>query len=114
MHVTWSNSGSKKIHQYLTGEHGQRVGVLIAVAEKDDDFVSVGWSLCSKRDRFDRVRGLEIAEGRAEKIGHWGDVPPSLEKYDLNGFQERAAKYFKRPVYRVRTVEDPLSPGLTD
>ena len=75
--------------QYVYNKKNQRVGVVVAVG-KD----RIGWSRCNLgKERFDRVRGIDIACGRAV-VGSAVPVP-----HDIRGtmafMAERANRYFK-------------------
>jgi hypothetical protein len=56
---------SGKIVQYIRDGRGQRIGAVVAVSNETEGF-HVGWSVCNKKDRFDKHRALQIATGRAE------------------------------------------------
>lgn len=46
--------------KYVRDGENNRVGVVVATGSS-----KIGWSLCNKLDRFDRKKGLMIAEARA-------------------------------------------------
>lgn len=88
------------IIQYIRNNKGKPLGILVAT--KDDKGFSIGYSLCNKRDRFDKERGLDIAFGRADT---WTLIPhdmPRVISENVPGFLERCKKY-----YRTH-----LSPGM--
>jgi len=78
------------IYEYVRDGHGHRLGVVCALGRKD-----IGWSLCNKKDRFNKDFGLMIAQARAvhSRIKK-EDIPrkiiPILEK-----MEKRAKKYYK-------------------
>ena len=47
-------------------EEGVPFGVVVAVGPGQ-----LGWSMCSKKDQWNRRLGLTIAEGRAHKVECW-------------------------------------------
>lgn len=62
-------------------------GVLFA--ESDGEVVKVGWSLCNKKDKFNKKVGVDLARTRADKHAYteWGMF--------VNNAQERM-----RPIYK--------------
>ena len=79
------------------------IGTVVAI-DKD----SIGWSQCSPRDKFNKKRGIEIAEGRA--IKGTDARPVKIRYYDVDihhiicndiisdyieRMRDRAEKYFK-------------------
>ena len=88
----------------------ENVGILVA-GKGDDGVIRIGWSKCSKLDKFDSEKGREIAQQRAMKIerGPYAtsqniistnaqqdrpQIPDIVEKA-ITGFVERAMRYFK-------------------
>jgi hypothetical protein len=61
--------GNKMIVQYVRDLNRNPVGVVVAIGPDQ-----VGWSVCHPKDRFDKVRGLNIAIGRAQ-AGKEGPIP---------------------------------------
>ncbi len=88
--------------EYVLGEHGRRVGVVVAL-----DNHSIGWSKIResdyykgrpiKRDVFDKARALEIAVGRAviADTRPTKKVPPVSVQVVIDKMKRRAAAYFK-------------------
>lgn len=77
---------------------GKKRGVVVAIAPG-----IIGWSLCSKKDSFDREKGIGIALGRAltalamddnDREDFYMEVPDSLVDI-FNDMIERAEKYFQ-------------------
>lgn len=92
-----SNPPNNVIFQYVRNRRRQKVGVVVAL-KRSDNKVGFGYSLCSGNlgDRFDPVRALDIALGRAENFPFFkGDVPSSIEKKDWPEIYDRAVRYFK-------------------
>jgi hypothetical protein len=83
----------KKILVEYVRFNGKKVGVVVATNKHE-----IGWSQCSKKDKFDKKRGLEIAIGRARigtstnpaKIKNKDIVTPIIDK-----MTDRAERYFK-------------------
>lgn len=83
---------------YVNYEKGKKFGVVVAI---DKDIL--GWSLCNKRDRFNKEKGLAIALGRAalasemtasERFDFYNRVPDSL--VDLfEEIRDRSEKYYQ-------------------
>lgn len=79
---------------YIKDRKDQRVGCFLALKD-DEGLVGIGWSLCNHKDRFDRDRALDIAEGRAyAAIRRPSPIPHSMRPH-LDDFVSRARKYFK-------------------
>jgi len=74
--------------KYIKNRKNQKIGVLVA-KEKD----KVGWSLCHKKDIFDKEKALRIAIGRAD-VGSNKEIPNSVF-IDYNEFVDRAKRYYK-------------------
>ena len=83
-------------------EKGKPYGCMVAVLQ--DDTISLGWSLCSPRDEWDRDVATNIAWARATVCeDHRGAammVPQSISE-QFEGFMFRAMKYFKTDVLTV-------------
>ena len=62
----------KTIRQYFRDKRGNPEGVAIAIwDEGDHDSLSIGTSFChSKKDRYNKVLGIKIAQYRAELRRH--------------------------------------------
>ena len=75
--------------EYLRDKNGNPIGVAVAVSKED-----IGWSLCNKRDKFNKQRALEIAVGRATKRDI-SDTKPVTILPLFNKIYARAQKYFK-------------------
>jgi hypothetical protein len=85
--------------EFVKNKRGKKIGAVVAVGP-----LNVGYSLCNKKDKFDKDLAVEIARGRAEvsPVGYgWGvdyanvlNVPhtvrPTVEKM-LN----RVKRYYK-------------------
>ena len=78
---------------YIRNSRRQKIGVLFATKRPEAPCADIGWSLCSKRDKFNRERGLQIARARAV-VGSVVSVPRSI-RAALETFQLRVDKYFK-------------------
>jgi len=91
--------------KYVRNGEGNRVGVVVATGAS-----KVGWSLCNKKDKWDRKKGLMIASNRAERGFH--SVIPTMyvKEHDcetgkviqrevmvsaFNHMEERALSYYK-------------------
>lgn len=83
------------IYKYIRDQKQNRVGVVVAL-----DNEHIGYSLCNRShgDHFDKLKGLEIAIGRAEKhpitIVNVLSVSPSARTECLK-MLGRASNYFK-------------------
>lgn len=86
------------IVQYHRNDDRSLKGIVVAL-----DNGIIGWSLCNRRDKFNKEKGLEIAIRRAEKSSIL--TPAKLRKYyeaipqsmrDTSYFVlERSKRYFK-------------------
>jgi hypothetical protein len=78
------------IYEYVRDKHGHRKGVVCALGRKD-----IGWSLCCKRDKFDKDFGLMIAQARAVRSRiKKKNIPRVILPY-LEKMEGRAKKYYK-------------------
>lgn len=92
-----TNPPNSTIFQYVRNRRGQKVGVVVAVKVERSDkapLVGLGWSLCNPLDKFDPVRALDMAIGRANKFGGMDPVPRGVRE-DFEVIASRATKYFK-------------------
>ena len=79
------------IIQYIRDKKRIPCGVLVAV--KNLDGYNIGYSLCSKYDRFEKKMALKIALGRAN-IGDNSTTPNIVSKM-LPEFVNRCKRYYK-------------------
>jgi len=78
--------------QYVR-KSGKPFGALVAV--KGEHGFRIGYSLCSKKDRFKKETGLKIAFGRADT---WSVIPGGVPKEIMSvlpGFIGRCKKYYR-------------------
>lgn len=94
--------------EYVRDEEGQKIGCVIAIKfidvniDNPSSLISsylIGWSLCCKRDRFDKRTARHIAEGRACHP----ERPSSLYPHHavvktIERIRERAERYFKKNI----------------
>ncbi len=94
-----------RIIQYIRSRRGktrnQPVGVIIA--RRVDNKVKIGWSLCRRGDHFNKSIAREIADSRIDK-GTEAIIPHEVENLTLNGFADRAARYFRVPQNNVEII----------
>lgn len=69
----------------------KRVGMMMAFKMEDD--VKLGFSLCSKQDKYNHALAKKICFARASSVKPV-DVPPSIIG-DLEAFACRCTRYFK-------------------
>lgn len=91
----WSNEFIAEVQKVK----GKPYGVVVAIGPS-----IMGWSLCNKKDKFDRVKALELAEARAKLISYVDaedlenlyaeEVPFTLSELILK-MNDRSIKYFK-------------------
>lgn len=74
--------------QYARNEKNEPVGAVVAL-----DRNRIGWSLCHRKDHWDRKKALMIAENRAEN-GYHTKVPHILRPV-MAKMEKRAKAYFK-------------------
>lgn len=82
----------KILIEYYRNENGIRQGVVVSTGKN-----IVGWSLCNKKDKFEKERGIQIALARANKISEGGTVkktPFTLQPL-VDKMLKRSSKYFK-------------------
>lgn len=89
--------------QYVRSNKKIPYGVVVAI--KSDNGFRIGYSLCNKKDRFNKRMALKIALGRASEalgsafantitIGGHGVIPHSIDRM-LDKFESRCKKYYK-------------------
>lgn len=92
--------------QYIRNKKSVPCGVVVAI--KSDNGFRIGYSLCSKKDRFSKDMALKIALGRVEMsddsdfvfatcsgfMGESTRIPHSVRKM-LPAFTDRCKKYYK-------------------
>ena len=78
------------IYEYVRDRNGHPLGVVVALGKKD-----VGWSLCNKKDKFDKEFGLMIAKGRAIKTKTKHKFIPKTVLPYIHKMEDRAKRYFK-------------------
>jgi hypothetical protein len=79
------------IVQYVRDKNRIPRGVLVAV--KSPEGYNIGYSLCSKYDRFEKRMALNIAIGRAN-FGDNSNMPYAISK-SLPQFIDRCKRYYK-------------------
>lgn len=90
------------LRQYIRNKSKTKIiGEVVAIAY-DQDF-GVGWSLCCKKDRYDKNYGHLKATHRAEHQHlHFQDIPHTVWPYFIK-MVTRAEKFFKKP-WRFQNV----------
>lgn len=68
----------KPIIEYVRKKDGNLKGVLIGYKDEVTNNIQTGWSLCSKRDVFNKEKGKLIAMGRAKEKSS-AEIPTSIE-----------------------------------
>ena len=83
---------NKELIQYVRDENGKPFACFVG---KDSNHI--GWSMCSRKDVFDRKKGRMIAEGRASKglTHNIIRVHPRI-KNEFEKFVDRCKKYYKK------------------
>jgi|694.fasta_scaffold06007_7 hypothetical protein len=84
--------------QYLRNKKRVPYGVLVAV--KDENILhrgyAFGYSLCNKKDKFNKAMALKVALGRANVDGmKANDNPPHDVRRAAPSFFDRCKKYYK-------------------
>jgi hypothetical protein len=81
------------IYEYVRDRNGHPLGVVVALGKKE-----VGWSLCNKKDRFDRDFALKIASGRAMHSNIKRNKIPKKILPTLDKMEDRAKRYYKNKI----------------
>jgi hypothetical protein len=97
--VQYIHKGGKRFNR------GQLRGCLYAY--RKGGRVQVGWSLCNKTDRFDKMRGFFLAKFLAiHGQRYTEEIPDTIQRaIKHTGFLSRCRRYFKVPVVQVRSLE---------
>jgi hypothetical protein len=84
--------------QYIRNKKRQRVGVMVAVEDKIENRIMIGFSKCNMPlDCFDKYQGRNIAIGRAitwDAVHRNYKIPHSIIE-PLKGFIARCKLYYK-------------------
>lgn len=87
--------------KYIRNEENVPIGAIVADQNQYGGIV-LGYSLCNKKDKFNKQRALEIAVGRMNKFGAFGynpkRQPPENIVVSLEEMFYRARRYFKKGV----------------
>lgn len=87
-------------------------GMLVAIKDEKGN-IQYGWSLCDKKDSFNKKRAKEMALGRAKR-GHGNKMPHSFKSLFKEGFGDRCKSYFQtdeipEPIMMKRKIHDGCS-----
>lgn len=95
------------IINHIKNKNNKPIGTFIAL--KTDNGVCFGYSCCmTKKETFNKKKGVEIASSRAIKRNIHvtekdSEIPFKIRDY-FKTFKDRSEKYFKEPF--VNTIED--------
>lgn len=96
---------NKMIWQYVRDRKNRKVGVVVAY--RTDNNIMLGWSLCNKKDKFDKIIALNKASQRARQIGDFQKVGDRIWSYNMEdnvprsitntfiNLSQRAKRYYK-------------------
>ena len=90
--------------QELKRVQAEKVGVFVAV-KTSPETVKVGWSKCSKLDRFNTINGLDIACQRAMGMYQGTYEVPKQFSTNLEDFLARCKRYFKGATVELTEVK---------
>lgn len=79
--------------QYVRGRKNIPHGVVVAI--KTEDGFRMGYSLCNKKDRFNKRMALKIAIGRAEIQDDGVRTLPHPVAKMIPAFTDRCKRYYK-------------------
>lgn len=89
-----------EFRMYLRDKHKQPHGIILA--NKVDDKIHVGWSVCNKKDKWNRAVGVMIAESRSGATKYYNmqfekycELAPQKVRENMPRFIDRAKRYFK-------------------
>jgi hypothetical protein len=88
------------LKQYIRDKKNNPIGILLATQE--DNGIHIGWSLCSKKDKFNKEKGMTIALGRMNvyyidnDMDYMLTVIPNTIKKDFQYIYDRADRYFNK------------------
>ena len=80
------------IKQYVH-KSKKKVGMFVAFRDPDDNIVKAGYSLCNKKDQFDKAFAEDVAFNRASLERNFS-MPRSLSSKAIE-FNDRCKRYFK-------------------
>lgn len=88
----------RELRKYLRDDNGQPWATVVS-----NEANSVGWAVCSPKEKFCKARGVMIARAREAKIGatSYSRVPVDRQEAlsdAINYMLERSKKYFRETV----------------
>lgn len=81
--------------QYIRNKKRIPIGVITAVKSECEYGFNMGYSLCNKKDRFNKKMALKIALGRANVVNDVQEVFPHEVRKMISSFVDRCKKYYK-------------------
>lgn len=90
------------LKQYIRDKKNNPIGILLATQK--DNVIHIGWSLCSKKDKFNKEKGMTIAEGRLNSyflpLDYYSTKfelkhPHSIQR-DVDYIVDRAKRYYNK------------------
>lgn len=80
------------LKKFIRNKHREKIGVIVGQKTYNGD-ISIGWSLCNRKDTFDKAVGDQIAIGRMLK---GSDTPlPHAVMAEVDHLRKRCQAYFK-------------------
>jgi hypothetical protein len=100
------------ICQYIKDNRGRRRGMIVAEKSFITGEITIGWSLCNKKDKFNKKRAHFIALGRAlnsknvySERGIYLNIPKIIvDEIIQNKFLDRTRRYFKIEVNKTVNI----------
>jgi len=88
------NEIRKYIRKRQEGKYqvGEKIGIMIAFKDEEGK-IRFGWSITAKEDKFDKIKAVQIATGKAMNSREY--KTHSRIKEPATYFIQRAKKYFK-------------------
>jgi hypothetical protein len=89
----------RSLVQYVRTKHGKPRGVVVAFRDITSGVIRIGWSLCNKRDKFDKDIGKYQASQRASYMyGTQYEVIPHTIAPVYETVRQRAELFFNKKV----------------
>jgi hypothetical protein len=104
--IDWFITGKKPIFQYVK-RNRKKIGILVAGIYEDE--ICFGWSLCSRRDKFDREKGFTLADSRCATNERYAN----RESYEVIPQSILKSKALRQFLFRINSYYKPISePGF--
>lgn len=98
---TYLQKGKRKmIVKHVRKNNGTPVATLVAEKTNSNE-IAIGWSLCNKKDNFNKHVGINVAIDRLKLTDTDNSSIPHVIKKNVGTFAGRAMRYFRSNSIKV-------------